>query len=165
MDMDISCRRSLDPLLPFPAWYPKASGLGVNNDLIGTRARHPLTSLMLKQLSPRDRNLISPYLTIFWSTGPQFTSDMLKRWTLPGPTAYIPGTKKADAHPDAVFVLPLDFYSEEYTFFGHRPGGTWYGTDVAIVLWLVARPWISILVPILLWSAFVCILRLRESLR
>ena len=142
MDLDIECRCSLDPLLPFPAWFPKANPLGVNNDLMATRARHPLTHLMLKGLSPRNRSLVFPYLTIFWSTGPQFTSDMLKKWALrlAGSTAYVPGTRKADAHPDAVFVLPRDFYSEKYTFFGHSPGGTWHGEDVAIVLWLVARP-------------------------
>lgn len=37
-------------------------------------------------------------------------------------------------------ILPQIFYSEEYTFFGHSPGGTWHGRDVAIVLWLVERP-------------------------
>jgi len=39
-------------------------------------------------------------------------------------------------------ILPQIFYSEEYTFFGHSPGGTWHGGDVAMVLWLVDRPWI-----------------------
>lgn len=41
-------------------------------------------------------------------------------------------------------VLPQIFYSEEYTFFGHTSGGTWYGSDVAVVLWLVEKPWISL---------------------
>lgn len=41
---------------------------------------------------------------------------------------------------DALFILPSEFYSEEYTFFGHSPGGTWHGGDVAMVLWLVDRP-------------------------
>lgn len=39
-------------------------------------------------------------------------------------------------------VLPRIFYSEEYTFFGHSPGGTWHGGDVGVVLWLVDRPWV-----------------------
>lgn len=46
--------------------------------------------------------------------------------------------KKTD--PDQFYVLPQVFYSEEYTFFGHSPGGTWHGSDVAVVLWLVDRP-------------------------
>jgi len=38
-------------------------------------------------------------------------------------------------------VLPRIFYSEEFTFFGHKPGGTWHGGDVAVVLWFVEHPW------------------------
>lgn len=82
MDMDVSCRRPLDPLLNYPAWFPEASPLGINNDLMASRARHPVVALMLESLARRNRNLFFPYLTIFWSTGPQFTSDMLKKWFL-----------------------------------------------------------------------------------
>ncbi|KAJ4399440.1 hypothetical protein N0V91_009449 [Didymella pomorum] len=78
MDLDIACRRPLEPLLQFPAWFPEASPLGVNNDLMANTA--------------------------------------------------------------SFRILPQIFYSEEYTFFGHSPGGTWHGRDVAIVLWLVERP-------------------------
>lgn len=43
-------------------------------------------------------------------------------------------------------ILPDIFYSEEYSFFGHSPGGTWHGNDVAVVLWLIDRPWVIVLV-------------------
>lgn len=82
MDMDIACRRPLDPLLPFPAWFPEASPFGVNNDLMAARAKHPLVLSMLESLARRDKNLLFPYLTIFWSTGPQFASDLVKEWYL-----------------------------------------------------------------------------------
>jgi mannosyltransferase OCH1-like enzyme len=97
MDMDIACRRSMDPLLPFPAWFPEASPLGVNNDLMATRSRHPVIRLMLENLHARNLNLIFPYLTIFWSTGPQFTGDLLKRWFLQFGGKYVPGESKVDA--------------------------------------------------------------------
>ena len=42
--------------------------------------------------------------------------------------------------PDNFYALPPKFYSERYTFFGHRQGGSWYGSDVAFVLWVLARP-------------------------
>jgi mannosyltransferase OCH1-like enzyme len=80
MDLDISCRRPLDPLLPFPAWFPRASPLGINNDLMATRARHPIMEKMTASLQSRNKWLIFPYLTIFWSTGPKFASDMLMTW-------------------------------------------------------------------------------------
>jgi mannosyltransferase OCH1-like enzyme len=80
MDLDISCRRALDPLLAFPAWFPRASPLGVNNDLMATVARHPIMGKMTESLQSRNKRLLFPYLTVFWSTGPRFTSDMLMAW-------------------------------------------------------------------------------------
>lgn len=57
---------------------------------------------------------------------------------------------------DRFYVLPEDFYSETYTFFGHSPGGTWHGDDVAVILWIVAHPWIvplGIFCPLAGWLA------------
>jgi mannosyltransferase OCH1-like enzyme len=78
MDLDISCRRPLDPLLQFAAWFPKASPLGVNNDLMAAAPKHPVVRQMTMELERYDKNWLFPYLTIFWSTGPQFTSDVLR---------------------------------------------------------------------------------------
>jgi len=146
MDLDIGCRRPLDPLLEFPAWFPRASPLGVNNDLMASAARHPIIGKMTTNLQPRNRWLIFPYLTVFWSTGPQFTSDMVKAWF--GEQIYggrlVPAASKRDARPYDFFVLPQIFYSEEFTFFGHRPGGTWHGRDVFVILWFVDRPWVLV---------------------
>jgi mannosyltransferase OCH1-like enzyme len=80
MDLDIACRRPLDPLLDFPAWFPEASPLGVNNDLMAARSKHPILKRMTTELKRHNRNWVFPYLTIFWSTGPQYTSDVLKDW-------------------------------------------------------------------------------------
>lgn len=98
MDLDIACRRPLAPLLEFPAWFPRASPLGVNNDLMATRAEHPIIKKMSETLKSRDKNLFFPYLTIFWTTGPQFTSDVFKMWfNERGGTDYVQGTSKSDA--------------------------------------------------------------------
>lgn len=80
LDLDIACRRSLIPLQPFPAWAPKAVPMGVNNDALAFRKGHPAVAKMTKTLRVRNRNLLFPYLTIFWSTGPQFTGDILKEY-------------------------------------------------------------------------------------
>lgn len=82
MDLDISCRRPLDPLLTFDAWFPEASPLGVNNDLMATRPRHPIFAAMTTELQRNDINLLFPYLTIFWTTGPRYASNILKKWYL-----------------------------------------------------------------------------------
>jgi mannosyltransferase OCH1-like enzyme len=80
MDLDIACRRPLDPLLAFPAWFPRASPLGVNNDLMASAAGHPIIGKMTSSLQSRNKWLVFTYLTVFWSTGPQFTSDMVRAW-------------------------------------------------------------------------------------
>ena len=99
---------------------------------------------MIHALKRRDKNLLFPYLTIFWSTGPQFTSDILKSWWY-GLDSVLRLPEK-----DRFRVLPQEFYSEKYTFFGHMPGGTWHGGDVAIILWLVERPWVFAALPVVI---------------
>lgn len=133
MDLDISCRRSLRPLLPFPAWLPKATPFGkpiasqdatvrlrlrtyqatgragVNNDLMAARRHHPLIGQMTESLERRNKNLLFPYLTIFWATGPQFTSDMLKAYWLESGTGYVKGDNKSAASR-SVFLRSHDAY-------------------------------------------------------
>jgi hypothetical protein len=66
--------------------------------------------------------------------------------------------------PSEWFVLPQEFYSEEFTFFGHSPGGTWHEDDVAVVLWFVAHPVIFwFLVFTVLTGLTMFIIRLRRS--
>ena len=56
--------------------------------------------------------------------------------------------------------MPQIFYSEQYTFFGHSPGGTWHGKDVAVILWIVNRPWIVLLlISTLVFPGLVIIIR------
>lgn len=156
MDLDVACRRPLDPLLQYPAWFPEASPLGVNNDLMASMPGHPVLLEMTSALPRRNWNLLLPYLTIFWSTGPQFSSDILKDWWW-GHGTRMGGRGKFLQYRNlcslvqllttftdtASFrILPQVFYSEEYTFFGHSPGGTWHGSDVAVVLWFVDKPWV-----------------------
>lgn len=57
---------------------------------------------------------------------------------------------------DRFYILTDDLYSETYTFFCHSPGGTWHGDDVAVILWLVAHPWVFptlVASPFALWLA------------
>lgn len=95
MDLDIACRRPLTPLLQMPAWFPKAEPFGVNNDLFAARQGHGLMRLMIENLRGRNWNLGFPYVTVFWSTGPQFASDMVRRWYYRGGArTYVEGMEK-----------------------------------------------------------------------
>lgn len=166
LDLDITCRRQLKPIQRFPAWFPRASPQGVNNDAMATRAQHPVFKKMIDSLESRDRSLIFPYLTVFWSTGPQFVTDLVKQYLDENKQLrnYVAGSSKEDADSDAIYVLPQKFYSEQYSFFGHSPGGTWHEGDVAVVLWFVDRPWAVLgLFALVAWLfAAVVLLRLRS---
>ncbi|PNS13846.1 hypothetical protein CAC42_1337 [Sphaceloma murrayae] len=134
LDMDVACRRNLDPLLDFGAWWPKARPWGVNNDVMAATKGHPLLRRMMERLQARNRRWGSTWWTVWWSTGPGFAGDMLGEWWREGR-----GMDEGDAE---IRVLPEAFYSEQYTFFGHSPGGTWYGSDVMVITWIVDRVWI-----------------------
>ena len=106
MDLDVACRRSLDPLLDFPAWFPEASPLGVNNDLMASAAKHPVVKKMTEGLVTHNWNLLFPYLTIFWTTGPQFTSTILQEWFEACPDGQCKQWKaRNDLGKSATFVL------------------------------------------------------------
>jgi inositol phosphorylceramide mannosyltransferase catalytic subunit len=181
MGLDISCRRSLDPLLAFPAWFPRGSPLGINNDLMATAARHSIMKMMTENLKSRNKWLVFPYLTVFWSTGPKFASDMVMAWFSENIRGGVikRAAKKTDAgmlserrtvlldtngglDPNEVYVLPQIFYSEQYTFFGHRPGGTWHGKDVFVVLWFVDRPGVFLLLVCTVLSIVVVVAKRRS---
>jgi len=170
-DHDISCRKGLTPLLDFAAWFPRASPLGINNDLMSARKGHPLMEMMVESLEGRDRSLVFPWLTIFWSTGPRFATDVLHEY-LDGRGALriADGYKEAEINagivrrgdPDSISILPASMYSEELQFFGHRPGGTWYGWDVALIRW-VGGHWYVLLIRGLVVAMVACLVTMRQG--
>lgn len=173
-DHDISCRKGIDPLLDFAAWIPKANPLGVNNDLMAMRPGHPLMWKMVTSLKRRDKNLLFPWLTIFWSTGPRFATDMLHEYLVERQREQ--EKKQPDAiewrqrghvngrliDPDSVSILPASMYSEELQFFGHRQGGTWYGWDVAIILW-IGTHWCLVMFIVMVMTIGAVLLAVKQS--
>jgi mannosyltransferase OCH1-like enzyme len=162
IDLDIGCRRPLDPLLEFSAWFPRASPLGVNNDLMASRPGHPVLGKMIESLQIYNYNFYFTYPTVFWSTGPMFVNTVVKNYwfrdgQLPGEargeaTKTDPAISKENrsevadrprrySGPGDIAVLPQMFYSEEYSFFGHLPGGSWHGNDAFVVVWIWERRW------------------------
>lgn len=190
MDLDISCRRPLEPLMSgWPAWFPKAKPWGINNDLMAARPGHPLLAWMIGRLEARSRWWWgSEWVTVFWGTGPSFASDMLAEWVGLHSEVRKEGSdgmwRSLDLEncsvfsgwsllthitidPNAFFILPEQFYSQDpgFTFFGHSPGGTWYGDDAKFVLWLLDRPGVIAIVvgtPVALYTGLV-VRRRRRS--
>lgn len=168
-DHDVSCRKGLYPLLDFAAWFPRASPLGVNNDLMAARKGHPLMKKMVARLDDRNKWLVFPWLTIFWSTGPRFTTDVLHEYLVEQRAVrkshaednIVEGSVRV-VKPDSVSVLPASMYSEELQFFGHTPGGTWYRWDVALVLWIGGH-WYLLMIFVLVVVVSVWMVATRRS--
>ncbi|KFY58457.1 hypothetical protein V496_06139 [Pseudogymnoascus sp. VKM F-4515 (FW-2607)] len=164
IDLDIACRRSLDPLLAFPAWFPSTWPLGVSNDLIASTPGHPV--IMKLALDLQDHNFVSwsKYITVFWSTGPMFVNNILASCFRAshitnqglhhrkssnadinrGTSArfHEATTTRSSAPADGVVILPPCMYStSEHSFFGHCSGSSWHGKDVAFVTWLYKNSW------------------------
>lgn len=78
IDLDISCRRPLDPLLEFSAWFPRTSPLGVSNDLMASSRGHPIFNKMIHSLQVYNYHYYFTYPTVMWSTGPMFVNTVLK---------------------------------------------------------------------------------------
>jgi len=64
--------------------------------------------------------------------------------------------------PDSISILPASMYSEELQFFGHRPGGTWYGWDVALIRW-VGGHWYVLLIRGLVVAMVACLVTMRQG--
>lgn len=103
-NLDISCRRCLLPLLRSASWFPKAQPFGVNSDLMAAHKHQPFIGDMTGILSECDENLLFPHASIYWRTGPQFTSDAIKGWWLDGKACHIEGAAKSEWPPELFFA-------------------------------------------------------------
>jgi mannosyltransferase OCH1-like enzyme len=147
IDMDIACRRPLDPLLNFPAWVPKTQPYGVSNDLMASTPGHPFITKVALSLHDHDGFYLSKYITVFFTTGPMYLNGLLTEWL-----------RKVQNDPDesvtmphGVAILPSMMYdTTAYSFFGHAQGSTWHGSDVAAVSYLYRHWWEFSLGPIVL---------------
>ncbi|KAH9215882.1 nucleotide-diphospho-sugar transferase [Leptodontidium sp. 2 PMI_412] len=121
IDLDVSCRRSLDPLLSFAAWFPKTQPYGISNDIMASTAHHPIMLKLALSLQDHKGRFGTGYTTVFWATGPMFVKGFWGR-------------------EDGVRILPPMFYDRTaYSFFGHREGSSWHGGDVAVAKLLLYR--------------------------
>lgn len=145
MDMDISCRRTLDELVdavpPDTVLLPITTPLGLSQDVLLAPANHPFFTQLIHSLSAANRWYGSPYPTVFFSTGPSFVT----RQYLFGPRE---ATKNVKIMANDV-LEGLDQKQEQAGgFFKHVKGSSWHSTDAKIVsgladfatamLWVIA---------------------------
>jgi mannosyltransferase OCH1-like enzyme len=75
LDLDLQCRRPLDPLRRFPFVAPAATPMGISNGFIMTAPQNPFLGFVLSNLERYNVNWFGlPYAIVMFSTGCHFLS-------------------------------------------------------------------------------------------
>lgn len=132
LDLDVGCRRRLDPLLTYPIVLPKTIPVGVSNDLMFAAKGHPFMTQTIHALMPFDINYIINYPTVMFSTGPMFLSAQISLFSSRNP-----------AQSTDVRVLSKPLYGKNakpeeapHAFFTHHYGSSWHADDAGFITFL-----------------------------
>ncbi|POY71160.1 hypothetical protein BMF94_5470 [Rhodotorula taiwanensis] len=133
MDLDIGCRRNLDPLLYFRVILPQTIPVGVSNDLMFAEKGHPFMDLVIHNLITFDHTYGTNYPTVMFSTGPMFLSAVYGMWPKDTP----------DGVERHVRILPRRWYGKnapvtemEDSYFDHFYGSSWHADDAGFITFL-----------------------------
>ncbi|GAA6014809.1 hypothetical protein JCM11491_002124 [Sporobolomyces phaffii] len=133
MDLDIGCRRNMDPLLYFEVILPQTIPVGVSNDLMFAEKNHPFMDLVIHNLITFDHTYGTNYPTVMFSTGPMFLSAQYGLW----PKDVSEGSERQ------VRVLPRRWYGKNAppsqmtdSYFDHYYGSSWHAEDAGFITFL-----------------------------
>ena len=112
IDLDIGCNMSMPDILSnafaynvlVVATYPT----GVSNQIVMTTKEHPLFRDAIYRLSKTNKWYGTPYVTVMWSTGPMFLTQLLSK----------------DKKMTDIFILPREEVFTKY--FWRVQGGSWH---------------------------------------
>lgn len=122
IDLDDQCLRKVDPLLNSAAFVRKATPMGISNDIIGARVKHPFFLKLINSLQRYNKNWYIPYLTILSSTGPLFVSIVWKRYKI--------FSSEDVMENNVVRILrPRDYTVHKDAYFAITRGATWHEDD------------------------------------
>ncbi|KND00205.1 uncharacterized protein SPPG_04541 [Spizellomyces punctatus DAOM BR117] len=76
LDMDLYCKRPLDPLRKLPFVTPSAHPVGLSNSIILSTPHHPFTSILVQNLPTFNHYFFSSYPTVMFSTGCMYLSAL-----------------------------------------------------------------------------------------
>ena len=155
-DIDVACSKNMwvvNRTIPSNSEFVmyKTRPIGVSNDFLMSKPRHPFISSVINGLSNANRWYLIPYLTVFFSTGP----------------LYLYGRYNAYQNKNDILIL-----NSTHSFLRHKTGASWHQYDGQLLWWLyihrgyffsytftvlvICAVVISILI---LWKARMCIRR------
>ncbi len=75
LDLDLECRRPLEPLRRFDFVAPEATPMGISNGFIMVAPKHPFMKFVIENLPLYNVNWFHlPYAVVMFSTGCHFLS-------------------------------------------------------------------------------------------
>lgn len=131
IDLDDGCKRSLEPLLSYPAWLRKTKPTGISNDAMGAVAGHPFFVEVIDSLPKYNRRWVLPYISVMASTGPLFLSIMWRQWDASGRNV----GDNADGARIRI-LQPDEYHQNPWSFFSIYRGNSWHEKDVQVILWV-----------------------------
>ncbi|ORY69293.1 hypothetical protein BCR35DRAFT_308092 [Leucosporidium creatinivorum] len=133
MDLDIGCKRNMDPLLYFQVILPATIPVGVSNDLMLSEKGHPFMDLVIHNLVTFNHQYGTNYPTVMFSTGPMFLSAQYGLWP----------KEDIEVGDRQVRILPRRWYGKnapvtemEDSYFDHFYGSSWHADDAGFITFL-----------------------------
>jgi mannosyltransferase OCH1-like enzyme len=134
LDLDVTCRQSLEPLRTIPWLSPAAHPAGVNNAFIQARQGHPFLQHLLQAVPSRDLSWRLPYIENMLSTGCMYFSNMWMSYARnntginPSDNLYILANEQGGIESHmlrGIVTTPL---------FKHGGASSWHGWDAAMIV-------------------------------
>ncbi len=115
LDMDVSCKVAINEILsmtltPFDVMLDATYPVGLTNNIIVAKPRHPFMKMMIESLHNSNHDFVIPHWTIMISTGPLYAHRTYLRYPC----------------KNHIHVLPVHKHT---TFYSDDKSGSWHTWD------------------------------------
>lgn len=138
MDLDIGCRRRMDPLLQgdWEVVLPVTKPVGVSNDLIFSSKGNAFMDDTVHGLAAFNHFYIMHYPTVMFSTGPMFLSAQIGKYSAAHPVTPTNPVRQVRILPQSLYGKNVVQEKVPHAFFSHFYGSSWHSNDAGFVTWL-----------------------------
>lgn len=133
IDLDYGAEKDFNKLLAFPAWIPKTFPVGVSNDLMAAKAKHPFFWQVITSLKGNKKNMLLPYATVMFSTGSLYLSIELQKYQ---------SHMAADDNRVRIAYPSLIYQGDGKRTFSHLKGSSWHRADAEYLVYLYKHGWV-----------------------
>jgi mannosyltransferase OCH1-like enzyme len=154
IDMDVSCRKSLDPLLTYNLIVAKTKPVGYSNDVMFAEPKHPFFRQIIDNIPHWNNYYGTKYPTVMVSTGSLFFTHQFNQF------------QSKEVNSTGIISSKL-YGGGELSYFGHKKGrgNSWHGADTQFVFFLYKNmdSIVVLSVSIVITIAVFCCRRIRDS--